>query len=273
MDRLSDDIRHAIARLIRDRGFAAVTIATLALGIGANTAVFSLVKAALMSPLPYGDADRLAAIWGPDRGESTHLSLLEVVTYARESQSFVDVAGYQEYDASFTGGQEPELIRGGSATPDFFEVTRTPAMLGRIFTPSDTEGGSSDVMVISDQLWQRRFGGAANIIGTSVQVNGRARTVIGVMPPSFRLPNDYASLRPTEAWVPEVVNPANLGAWGSRNYSGLARLKDNVSRVEASSELPLVAQRWVQAGHVRALPDGSLGPLARRAIPPQEFLT
>src|SRR5215212_9978535 len=200
MDRLSENIRHAIARLIRDRAFAVITILTLALGIGANTAVFSLVKASLMSPLPYGDADRLMAIWGPDRAEATHLSLREVYTYPRESQSFADVAGYQEYDASFTGGQEPELIRAGSATPNLFDVTRTPAMLGRTFTPSDTAGGTSDVMVISHALWQRRIGGASDIIGRTVQVNGRARTIIGVMPGSFRLPNDFASLRPTEAW-------------------------------------------------------------------------
>ncbi len=146
-------------------------------------------------------------------------------------------------------------------------------MLGRVFTPADTAGGTSDVMVISHQLWQRRFGGAPDIVGRTVQVNGRARTVIGVMPASFRLPNDYASLRPTEAWVPEVVNPANLGAWGNRSYSGLARLKDGVSPAAASSELPLVAERWVKAGYVRARPDGSLGPLARRVIPAQEFIT
>src|SRR5687768_8430702 len=107
MDRLSRDVRHAFRRLIRDRGFAAVTILTLALGIGANTAVFSLVKATLLGPLPYGDAERLTAIWGPDRAETTHLSLQEVVNYARESQSFVDVAGYQEYDASLPAGRSP----------------------------------------------------------------------------------------------------------------------------------------------------------------------
>jgi putative ABC transport system permease protein len=273
MDRLAQDIRHAFARLIRDRGFAAITIVTLALGIGANTAVFSLVKAALLSPLPYGDADRLTVIWGPDRAEATHLSLIEVFTYPREAQSFVDIAGYQEYDASFTGGQEPELVRAGSATPNLFEVTRTPAMIGRAFSPADTAGGSSDVIVISHGLWQRRFGGNASIVGQSVQVNGRARTVIGVMPASFKLPTDFASLRPTEAWVPEVVNPSSLGAWGSRSYSGLARLKDDVSATGASSELPLVAERWVKAGYVRARPDGSLGGLARRVIPAQEFIT
>ena len=273
MDRLKQSLHHAVRILLRDRGFAAITIVTLALGIGANTAVFSLVKAALLSPLPYGDADRLTVIWGPDRGEATHLSLIEVFTYPREAQSFVDIAGYQEYDASFTGGQEPELVRAGSATPNLFEVTRTPAMIGRTFTPADTAGGSSDVIVISHGLWQRRFGGNASIVGQSVQVNGRARTIIGVMPASFKLPNDFASLRPTEAWVPEVVNPSSLGAWGSRSYSGLARLKEDVSATSASSELPLIAERWVKAGYVRSRPDGSLGGLARRVIPAQEFIT
>src|SRR5215213_1974890 len=143
MDSLRQDLRHAAARLVRDRGFAVITIVTLALGIGANTAVFSLIKAALLSPLPYGDADRLTAIWGPDRAEATHLSLREVYTYPRESQSFVDIAGYQEYDASFTGGAEPELIRGGSATQNLFEAMRTSAMLGRNFTPAETADGAS----------------------------------------------------------------------------------------------------------------------------------
>jgi putative ABC transport system permease protein len=273
MDTFVRDLRHGFARLVRDRGFTAVTIVTLALGIGANTAVFSLVKATLLGPLPYGDAERLTAIWGPDRAETTHLSLQEVVNYARASQSFVDVAGYQEYDASFTGGQEPELVRAGSATPNLFEVTRTPALIGRTFTPADTAGGSSDVIVINHGLWQRRFGSDPSVIGRAVQVNGRARTVIGVMPASFKLPGDYGSLRPTEAWVPEVVNPANLGAWGSRSYSGLARLKDDVAPDRASSELPLIAAAWVKAGYVRPLPDGSLGTLARRVIPAQEFIT
>ena len=258
---------------MRDRGFAAVTIVTLALGIGANTAVFSLVKATLLGPLPYGDADRLVAISGPDRAETTHLSLQEVVNYARESQSLADVAGYQEYDASFTGGQEPELVRAGSATPNLFDVTRTPALVGRTFTPADTAGGSSAVIVINHGLWQRRFGGDPAVIGRAVQVNGRARTIIGVMPASFKLPADYASLRPTEAWVPEVVNAANLGAWGSRSYVGLARLEHGVSAAQASSELPLIARGWVKAGYVRSMPDGSLGALARRAIPAQEFIT
>ena len=107
----------------------------------------------------------------------------------------------------------------------------------------------------------RRFGGASDIVGRTVQVNGRARTVIGVMPASFRLPNDYASLRPTEAWVPEVVNPANLGAWGSRSYAGLARLKDGVSPAAASVELPLVAEMCTsrEPAVSAKLPNGDVG--------------
>lgn len=273
MDRLSRDIRHALTRLVRDRGFTAITIVTLALGIGANTAVFSLVNAALLSPLPYGDAERLMVIWGPDRGETTHLSLQEVVNYARETESFAGVAGCQEYDASLTGGQEPELVRAGSATPNLFDVTRTPAMLGRTFSAADTAGGASDVIVIGYGLWQRRFGGDPTIVGQTIQVNGRARSVIGVMPASFKLPNDFASPRPTEAWVPEVVNPGNLGAWGNRSYAGLARLKDGVSSLTASSELPVIAERWIAAGYMRRAADGSLGGMARRAIPAEEFVS
>ena len=260
------DLRHSIARLVRDRGFTAITIVTFALGIGANTAVFSLVKATLLSPLPYGDAERLTAIWGADRAETTHLSLREVHTYPRESQSFVDVAGYREADGTFTGGAEPELIRGGSATPNLFEVTRTSALLGRTFTPADTAGGTSDVIVISHGLWQRRFGGAADIIGRSIQVNGLTRTIIGVMPASFRLPNDYASTRPTEAWVPEVVDPANLGPWGSRSYFGLARLKDGVS-TDVRDDRADGGRVAMGAGGLRA---GQARRQPRRSRPPRD---
>ena len=274
MDRLSQDLRHAIARLVRDRGFAAITIVTLALGIGANTAVFSLVKAALLSPLPYGDADRLTAIWGADRAETTHLSLREVYTYPRESQSFVDIAGYQESDASFTGGAEPELIRGGSATPNLFEVTRTSAMLGRVFTPADTAGGTSDVIVISHGLWQRRFGGAADIIGRSIQVNGRARTIIGVMPASFRLPNDYAS----------TAADGSVGARSRRSREPRRLGQPLVFRPRAIEGRRLAGSRrrascrWSRRDGCRRVtcgrrPDGSLGGLARRVIPAQEFIT
>ncbi len=273
MDRLSLDLRHAVSRLFRDRGFAAITVITLALGIGANTAVFSLVQTVLLRPLPYGDAERVVVVWGPERSEATWLSLQEVVGYGRESRTLAAVSGYQELDANLTGGQEPERVRAASVTPNLFEVLRVPASLGRVAVAADVQGGSSDVIVLSHGLWQRRFGGGADVVGRAIQVNGRARTVIGIMPASFRLPGDYLAQRPTEAWMPEVVNEASLGAWGNRSYTGIGRLRDSVSAPAVASEFSVIAARWVAAGFVQAQPDGGLGSLARRAVPVQDFIT
>ena len=118
MRHLRHDFRQAWLRLRRDRAFALITIATLALGIGANTAVFSLVRSVLLRPLPYTRPERLVAIWGPDRAETTWLSLQEVVNYGVEARSFEAVGGYQEIDANLTGGQEPERVRAASVTPE-----------------------------------------------------------------------------------------------------------------------------------------------------------
>jgi putative ABC transport system permease protein len=273
MDRLFRDLRHAISRLLRDRGFAAITIVTLALGIGANTAVFSLVQTVLLSPLPYGDAGRVVMVWGPDRGESTWLSLQEVVGYGRQSKTLAAMSGYTELDANLTGGQEPERVRAAAVAPNLFDMLRVPAALGRVAGAGDVQGGVSDVIVLSHGLWQRRFGGAADVVGRSIQVNGVARTVIGVMPASFRLPGDFLAQRPTEAWLPLVVNESNLGAWGNRSYTGVARLRDDVSPPAVAGEFAAIADGWVKAGFVQAQPDGGLGGLARRAVPVQDFIT
>jgi putative ABC transport system permease protein len=276
MDRLSpfdfaqgrQDIRHAVSRLFRDRGFAVITIVTLALGIGANTAVFSLVRAVLLRPLPYGESNRVVMVWGPDRAETTWLSLQEVVGYGRESKTLAAMSGYQELDANLTGGQEPERVRAAAVTPNLFAVLGVPAAIGRVVSADDT-----DAVVLSHGLWQRRFGGDAKIVGRAIQVNGAARTVVGVMPASFRLPGDYLAQRPTEAWVPQAVNPSNLGAWGNRSFTGVGRLRDDVSPLAVEGEFAAIADGWVKAGFVRSQPDGSLGGLARRALPVQDFIT
>ena len=245
---------------------------TLAVGIGANTAVFSLVRGVLLQPLPYSHPDRVVAIWGTDLAEDTRLSLQEVVSYGAEARSFSGVAGYQELDANLTGGQEPGGVRAASVTPNLFETLRVSAVVGRVPSPSEL-GDNPDVILLSHALWQRRFGGAG-IVGQPIQVNSRARVVVGVMPADFRLPADYHAQRPVEAWLPEPITPGRLGAWGNRSYLGLARMAEGVAvdgRVRRS--LSNIARRWVDAGYVRARPDGSLGALARRAVPVQEFVT
>lgn len=272
MRHLGHDVRQAWLRLRRDYAFALITVATLAVGIGANTAVFSLVRAVLLQPLPYADPDRLVAIWGPDRSETTWLSLQEVVSYGEASRSFAAVAGYQEIDANLTGGQEPERVRAASVTPNLFELVGVNPLLGRLSPPAEIDAGP-DLIVLSHGLWQRRFGGSMTIIGQDIQVNGRPRTVAAVMPADFALPADYQAQRPSEAWLPERIDRGRLGAWGNRSYQGLARLRDTISPAAVSQELAEIARGWVDAGYVRALPDGSLGSLARQGIPVQTFVT
>lgn len=272
MHHLGHDLRQAWLRLRRDRTFALITLATLALGIGANSAVFSLVRGVLLRPLPYAEPDRLVAIWGPDRAETAWLSLQEIVNYGIESRSFVAVAGYQEIDANLTGGQEPERIRAASVTPSLFEVMGVSPVIGHIPTPAEV-ALNPDLIVLSHGLWQRRFGGTTAIVGQDIQVNGRPRVVAGVMPSGFALPADYLAERPSEAWLPERVDPGRLGAWGNRSYQGIARLRDDASIGAVAPELSTIARSWVDAGHVLALPDGTLGALARRAIRVQELVT
>ena len=188
--------------------------------------------------------------------------------YGRESKTLAAMSGYQELDANLTGGQEPERVRAAAVTPNLFSVLGVPPALGRVIHADDT-----DVIVLSHGLWQRRFGGAPDIVGRAIQVNGAARTVVGVMPAAFRLPSDYLAQRPTEAWLPQAVNQANLGAWGNRSFTGVGRLQDDVSPGAVAGEFAAIAGGWVSAGFVRAQPDGSLGALARRALPVQDFIT
>ena len=273
MTRLLQDVRHACSRLLRDRAFACIAILTLGLGIGANTAMFTLVQSVMLRPLPYGNPDRLIVIWNKtDRTEMTHLSLQEVASYRSESRNLVDVGTYTETDANLTGGQEPERVRSASVSANLFSLLRASALHGRGFVAEDGEPGRSDVVVIGHGLWQRRFGGSPSIVGQSIQMNGRARTIVGVMPPDFHLPTDFLITRPTEAWIPLVMDPANLGQWGNRSYFGIARLRDDATPAGATSEFSVIASRWVRAGYVSAQPDGSLGGLERAALPMQDFI-
>ena len=237
--------------------------------------MFSLVQTVLLRPLPYGDAGPSGHGVGTGSiGNHVAVAAGGRAATAASRRRFAAMSGYQELDANLTGGQEPERVRAASVTPNLFEVLRVPAALGRVATAADVAGGISDVIVFSHGLWQRRFGGATDIVGRSIQVNGAARTVIGVMPASFRLPSDYLAQRPTEAWMPQVVNEANLGAWGNRSFTGVApaarRRVAGGGRGRVLGRLPTAGSRPASCARK---PDGSLGGLARRAIPVQDFVT
>ncbi|GLC26779.1 ABC transporter permease [Roseisolibacter agri] len=270
MAHLATDLRYALRRLRRARTVSAVAILTLALGIGANTALFSLVRTVLLRPLPYGAPERLTVLWNAtEKGETTWLSLRELAAIGADARAFTHVAGFTSGSANLTGDVEPERVAIGSVTANAFATLAAAPLLGRTFRPDEGAPGAGDVAVIGHALWQRRYGGAPDVVGRTLRVNGRARTIVGVMPAAFRFPLDFREGRPTELWIPQVVDTANLGGWGSRNFIGFARLRPGVAPEQGTRELRRVAQGWVREGFV--IDDGS-GRLYRAAVPVHDLV-
>jgi putative ABC transport system permease protein len=271
LDILTRDCRYALRMFVRSPGFTAAAVITLALGIGANTAIFSVIKAVLLQPLPYGEADRLVMIWSPSRGDTlTHLSLAEVVSYEAEADGLEQLGAYTESAANLTGDSEPERIRAGFVTTNLFDTMRVRPMLGRTFAEDEGRVDGPLVVTLGHGVWTRRFGAAPDIVGRSILVNGRARTVIGVMPEGFRLPMDYHVERPTEIWLPLQFDKAKPGPWGSRSYYGVGRLRENASTESVSAQFKTIAERWIRAGLVI---DSGEVKLFRVAIPVQAIVT
>ena len=251
MSLLISDLRHAFRKLLRAPGFAVIAILTLALGIGANTAIFSIVKAVILAPLPFPDADRIAMIWGPvDRGETTWLSASEILSYDRDADAFEQVAAYSGTFANLTGGQEPERVVAASVTPNLFQTLGVPALMGRAFSSSDSATDLTGQVVLGHGLWQRRFGGDPGIVGRSIQVNGSARTVAAVMPASFKLPLDVADDRPSELWVSLNLHDPAYEGWGNRGLMAVVRLPAGMDPDRAAARMRVVEERWVKEGYI-----------------------
>lgn len=244
-------LRLALRKLLRSPAFAIVAILTLALGIGANTAIFSIVKAVLLAPLPFRDADRVAMLWGSrDAGETTWLSAPEILSYRDDIDVFESVAAYTGTGANLTGGQEPERVVAAAVTTNLFHTLGVVPRAGRAFAPTDSAATVRDHVIISHGLWQRRYGADPAIVGRAIQVNGSARTVVAVMPPSFRLPLDIADQRPSELWLPMDLQDADLAGWGNRGLMAVVRLATGVTPERAAAQMRVVEERWVQQGHL-----------------------
>jgi putative ABC transport system permease protein len=245
------DLRHAFRKLLRAPGFAIIAILTLALGIGANTAIFSIVKAVVLAPLPYHDADRVAMIWGAiEGGETTWLSAPEILSYERDAAVFENVAAYSGTFANLTGGQEPERVVAAAVTPNLFATLGVSPLLGRAFHPTDSAADLTGQVIIGQGLWQRRFGADPGIVGRSIQVNGSPRTVAAVMPASFKLPLDVADERPSELWVPLNLHDPGYAGWGNRGLMAVVRLSSGTHPDRAAAQMRVVEERWVQEGHL-----------------------
>jgi predicted permease len=225
--------------LVRNRGLAAAAVATLALGIAANTLVFSVVYAALFRPLPYPSSERLVRVWEsrPSRGWSRFGVSTPALRDWRAAASFSDVAGFARSTANFAGGGLPERVRVTRASASLLPLLGVPPVLGRAFAEEEEQPGRDDVVVLSDGFWRRAFGGDPGVLGRRVLLDGAPVQVVGVMPSRFAFPDAEV-----DVWRPLVLGPED-DRRGARWLESVARLAQGVSPDQARAEMDALAQR------------------------------
>src|SRR5215213_5124170 len=214
MEGFLQDLRYGSRMLLKHPGFTVVAILTLALGIGANSAIFSVVNAVLLRPLQFKEPDRIVKLWEtlPQGGTGT-VSVPNLGDWREQSDAFTGLAAYEFKDFTMQGQDNPERISGASVSANFFDVLEARPLLGRGFLPGEDQAGSNRIAVLSYQLWQGSFGGDPQIIDKTVPLGGESLTVVGVMPPDFKFPS-----RLTALWVPLVFSPGQLASRGSHAF-------------------------------------------------------
>ncbi len=251
---LGKDVSFAWRSLRREAGLTALVVLTLGFGIGATTALFAVVKSALLAPLPYADPGTVAEVWSAWKGyDHTWLSYDEYEAWKEEIPAFKDIALYGGGSVDLTGGDQPERVRETDVDRNVFPVLGVTPRLGRNFTAEEDRPGGPSAAIISYDLWQRRFGGDPAVVGRSIEVNGVARPLVGVMPSGFRLPLDFGADGRTDVYLPLATDAANEGAvpgpafpaggGGNHNYFAVARLTPGATVELANAQLrDLVAQ-------------------------------
>jgi putative ABC transport system permease protein len=247
------DVRYGLRTLLKSPTFTLVALAALALGIGANTAIFSVVNAVLLRALPYRDADQVMVVWEQNRargGRNNVASLANFLDWQQQANSFQEMAAF--YDAAFnlTGEGNPEEIPAQVTSGNLLTMLGTEPALGRVYTKEEAEPGRNDVVVISHGLWQRRFGGAADIVGKKISLNGESVTVLGVMPQGFKwfMKEGSRTGKAAEIWTPtnfaSVLNGPTKGR--GRFITVAGRLKPGVTPEQAQVEMSTIASRLEQ---------------------------
>jgi putative ABC transport system permease protein len=246
METLWQDLRYGARMMLKNRGFTAVAVITLALGIGANTAIFSVVNAVLLRPLPYKDSNQLVWFWEnlPDFPHA-NLSPADFLDYQAQTRAFDDIAAYRPMDFTLTGDGQPEQIRGLIVSANYFSVLGIEPEAGRAFQPEEGRSGTARVAVLSHSFWQRRFGGDRNLIGKALTLSGQSVTVVGIAPPDLKIERAELWLNPRNV-VPDMLltvasDPATLR--GSHYLHAIGRLKPGVTLPQAQEEISAVAAR------------------------------
>ncbi|MDQ3908762.1 MAG: ABC transporter permease [Acidobacteriota bacterium] len=242
------DARYAARVLRKNPGFAAVAVVTLALGIGANTAIFSVVNAVLLRPLPYDHPEQLVRIGGACKQDAIcTFSPPDFFDWRARNTSFEAVAAYDGTSPSLTGAGEPERLNGARVSPDFFRVLRVSPALGRAFLPQEERRGEHRVAILSHSLWQRRFNSDQAIVGRKIELGGEPFEVVGVMPEGFE-PPQFGGLdeAPPDIWTPFAPDLSQWGRDGRSVDPAVARLKPGVTLAQARAEMEGIAARLQQ---------------------------
>ena len=241
METFWQDLRFGFRQLLSKPGFAAIATLSLALGIGANTAIFSLVDAVLLRPLPFHDPDRLVVVWEDAAKIGFPRNTPAPANYADwkgQNRVFEDMAAITWRGFNLTDEGEPEKVEAQGVTANFFTLLGVKPELGRVFTGEEDQPGRNKVALVSYGLWQRRFGGDPALIGKEILLDGQKHMVIGVMPPGFQFLSKEVSL-----WVPAAFSPQELANRGSHYLTVVARLKPEVALQEARADVAAITQR------------------------------
>jgi putative ABC transport system permease protein len=243
MNTLLQDLRYAVRVLFKSRALTAVALLTLALGIGVNSAIFSVVNAIVLRPLPYPRSEELMVIWGNLHKpglEEIEISALELRDFQQQSQAFEHIAAYSTDGLNLTGIDQPERLRGAAISANLFPALGVQPHLGRNITAEEDRYGNDRVVILSYALWQRRFGGDPGVINRTIQLDGRTMNVAGVMPADFHFPD-----RETEVWIPLAFEPDLLeeNNRGSHFLNVIVRLKAGVTPAQAQADLNTITAR------------------------------
>jgi len=235
MTNLFRDFRFAFRLLWQNKSFTAIAVLALALGVGPNTAIFSVLYATLYAPMPYPHADQLVMVWSKLQGNRNSIAAGDFLDWQKQSTSFQGLWAWSGFGANLGGAEGPEQVSATQSTPGQLSGMGVPPVLGRDFRPEEDQPGKDHVVVFTNRLWQRRFGGRRDIVGQTIRMNGEPYTVVGIMPPGQmdRMPN--------ELWVPLSIKPEQINH-GFHWLLAMGRLKPGVSIAQAQADMDAVAK-------------------------------
>lgn len=239
---LWDDVRYAFRTLRKAPAFTAVVVLTLALGIGANTAVFNVVNTVLFRPLPYPQSERLVQMWSTNANTNRWgiwTAYPRFTDWRRLATAFEEMAAVRLWIVNLSGGDHPEALTVVLASSRLFEVLRVSPMLGRAFLPEEDLPGHAHVIILSDGLWRRSFDSDPTVVGRRINVDRQTYTVIGVMPPGFRFPPNLSAAQSIDAWLPPAPDPSR-DERVSNNYYVVARLRPGVTAAQAQTQMDAI---------------------------------